>query len=266
MGDPYTQHNLNKPISSKFINALVIISITFGAISGLLNSTLGLKLHIPFIEIFSLSFKGLKSGYIWQIVTFIFVPKIEGSLSPYFLFTLILDLYLLRIIGGKLHSIMGTKKTLKLFLIPPILAALGSCLTYNMLGNNIHLFGLNYSIISLVIAFCFVNPRSQFAFTQAHSVRAKWVGLGLMALYIFQDLANADFPALLTYFNLIILTYFYLLIVEKIKSPLSFMQWFENIFVKNKDYKSNSKITPLYDAMTHKSSFFKKLKSRFKRR
>lgn len=260
----YSSENSVWTPTPKIIKWLMILHLTMGSLSGFFNSLLGQKLQISFLKLFALSFQGLMKGQLWQLFSFIFIPEIEGSLNFYFLFTLCFDTYLLWLMGCRVQNQVGNKTFLKIFFYPAIFSSL------SVIGISkwLHfptppLYGLSYGILSLVVAYCFINPQGQFNFFLPYPVRLRWVGLALTALYLLQDLSNLHFTALATHLSLLLMAHLYLVLFLRKKSPFSFTHKFDEFLISLRPKITSSKITPLYQhqkKMASFNAFLKKLK------
>lgn len=255
MTQEYTGSGLSSP-TPKLIKYFMISSLVFGCLSGFFKSILGEYLNLSFIHLFGLSFQGLIRGFIWQPFTFMFLPENPGSLSFYFLFTLSFDIYLLWFIGCKVHRYLGQKGTLRLFFIPTLFSGILTAFLSHFLSDSPPpLFGISYSMIPLIMGYCFSNPHGNFTFFPTQSIRVKWLGLGLVLLYLFQDLSNLNFIALFAHLALFVSAYFYMMIFEKKGSPFSLTERMDALFLKKVRTESNSKIVHLYEIYDSQEHF-----------
>lgn len=254
----HNRYSANPVPTPKLIKYLMIITLSFGALSGFFNSLLGMRLKISFLNLFAFSLKGLRAGYVWQPLTYIFVPEIEGSLTFYFLFTLCFDIYLLWLIGCKVHNYLGQKATAKLFFIPPFFACLLAVTLGHYFQTATPLFGISFSMVPLVVAYCFSNPHASFAYIPTHSLRVKWLGLALVALYLFQDIANLNGIAFLAHLLVFFFSYLYMVIIQKKQSPFAFTHKIDDFFISRRRKKESSKIIHLYETYESHESFINK--------
>lgn len=252
------------PSTPKLIKYLVVFSLIFGCLSGFFYSLLGAKIGISFIQLFSLNIKAFVKGFFWQPFTFLFLPQIEGSLSFYFLFSLSFDLYLLWIIGCKVHQIFGPKTTLKLFGLPPIIGCTIASLIATLFHFPAPLFGLSFAMIPLIAAFCFSNTDGHFHFMPMPALQIRWLGLGLVVLYLLQDLSNLNFAAFLGHILVALISYVYLLYFHNLNSPFTFMRKLDDFILSKKRRPSSSKIIYLYDEETRKESAIDKAFNKIK--
>lgn len=235
------------PFTPKLIKYLVLISLAFGCLSGFFYSILGVKIGVSFIHLFSLNITAFVKGFFWQPFTFLFLPQLEGSLSFYFLFSLCFDLYLLWTIGCKVHQIFGPKTTLKLFGLPPIIGCIIASLIATLLHFPGPLFGLSFAMIPLITAFCFSQSENQVYFAPMPALQTRWLGLGLIVLYLLQDISNLNFAALLGHLLVAFISYLYLLYFHNLKSPFSFTRKMDDFILSKKRKPSSSKIIYLFD-------------------
>lgn len=235
-------------LTSNLIKFLIASYLGFGILSGFFHSLLGEKLNLSFHAIFSLSNSFFSKGWIWQALTFIFIPEVEGSLNFYFLFSLCFDAYLLWLIGGRVYDELGALKFLKIFFIPSILGSLSALIIMKSLGIYQPILGLSFGLIPLIVSYFFLNPLAQFSFFLPHPVRLRWVGFALISLYLLQDLANLNLPSLIAHLLTLLFAHLYLVIILRKKSPFSFThkvdQWLMSCFKR----KQSTKVIELYDS------------------
>lgn len=254
---PYTRFQEKPfPFTPKLIKVLMLIHLSFGCMSGFFNSLLGEKLKISFVSFFGLSFATLKKGWIWQLITYIFLPEIMGSLSFYFLFTLCFDIYLLWLIGCRVHDSLGPKKTLRLVVVIPAITGLLTTLACALLRlPAVPLFGVSFSMIPLIVAFCFASPLASFNFIPTQSVRMRWVGLGLLLLYLFQDISDLQPLSFTTHTLIFVMSYLYMVLIEKKPSPFSITRRLDQFLMRKKPEGGSEKIIHLYETLSSKEQF-----------
>ena len=240
-----------------------MITLIFGCLTGFFHSLLGAKLGISFISLFALSTKGLFSGFIWQPVTFLFLPQIQGSLSFYFLFSLAFDAYLLWYIGCKVYQLFGGVNTLKILFIPSIIGALIPTLISPFFGLGTPLFGLTFAMIPLILAYTFSLPEKNFQFMAMQPLQTKWLAIALIFIYLFQDLSSLNFAALLAHALVAFVSYFYLTYFHKLRSPFSFTDKVAHFFSSKRH--PSSKVIYLYEEQVRKESKMDKVFDKMKR-
>lgn len=234
------------PLTPKVIKYLIIICLTFGLFSGLFHSYLGQKLSISFTGLFALSTHKILSGYLWQPLSFLFLPQSPSSLDFSYLISLGFDLYLLWFLGCKVHRLFGPRTTLKLFFIPSIVAALLS----STLGYFFHfgspIFGLSFAMIPLVIAYSFSHPDSSLGYSPLKILQTRWIAIGLLALYLLQDLATLNLTAGISHLLCAFLSYLYMTFFHRLGSPFSVTSRFDQFIMSQKKRPTSSKIIYIY--------------------
>lgn len=251
---PYTQHGLVSP-TPKLIKYLIALCLAFGCLSGFFTSLLGNVLNISFTNLFALSFAGLKRGFIWQPFTFMFLPETEGSLSFYFLFTLCFDLYLLWFIGCKVYRYLGRKGAIRLFFMPTICASVVVSALSHFFSFSTPIYGISYSMIPLIVGYCFSRPQSAFSFFPTQPIKVRWLGLGLLLLYLFQDIANINGTALTAHLTLFVFSYFYMVLFEKKGSPFRWTNPIDEFLLKKRKSQQDAKIVHLYETYESHENF-----------
>ena len=192
------------------------------------------------------------------------MPIMEGSLSFYYLFSLCFDLYLLWFIGCKVHRHFGPKTTLKLFFIPSALGATIASFIGFMFHFSVPLVGLSFAMIPLITAYCFSHSDGKFNFSPMAAAQTRWLGLGLMILYLLQDLAGLNFTALIAHVLVLVISYFYMLYFHTLRSPFPFTQKLDNFILSKKRKPTSSKIIYLYDEEVRKEKTMDKTFNKIK--
>ena len=111
------------------------------------------------------------SGEVWRILTFALVPPLSGQ--PLFV---LLSLFVAYRIGSNLEYTWGTP----LFNMYFFLGVIGAIIAGFISG-----FGTNsYLLLSLILAFCYINPNATFLLFFILPVKAKHIAIFNWALYI----------------------------------------------------------------------------------
>lgn len=236
----------SKSTTPKVVKILILTTLFLSCASAFLNPLL-LSFNLPTLKyLFAFSLKKWITGFIWQPLTFLFLPHIEGPLNFYFLFNLSFDLYLIWFAGCKVHALYGNKTTLKIFFIPSFAAVLIASITNYYFFGAKQLFGPSYALISLFSAYCYNNPQGLLHY-MLHSLHMRWICLGLVLLYLFQDLSNLEFTAFSAHLLTALFSYVYLLCFHQLKSPFSFTHRFDQFIISKLNKSHSSKVVPLYD-------------------
>ena len=234
------------PPTPKLIKYLIIIALAMGCLTGLFHSALGVKLGISFVKLFGLTVGGVLKGLFWKPLTFQFIPIVESSFNIFFLLGLCFDLYLLWFIGCKVYNYFGPKTTLKLFFIPPAIGCSLASLIGLFLNISTPILGLSFAMVSFVLAFAFSASTNQPSFIP-QTFQSRWMALGLIILYLLQDLASLNLVYFVGHLLVALTTYFYLLYFHTLRSPYSFTQKIDDFILSRKKKPTSSKIVYLYD-------------------
>lgn len=135
--------------------------------------TLGYRLY----SLMTLTRRGLFSGQIWRLATFIFVPP---SSSPLFI---IFSLYFYYMIGMSLERRWGKVK-FNLYYFIGMLAAIAACLLTGYAGNTF----LN---LSLFFAFAAMFPEEEVLLFMILPVKMKYLAVLDAAIYAYQFLVGS---------------------------------------------------------------------------
>ncbi len=246
----------------RLIKVLSVLSLLTGVASAFFHSVKEGFLFLPFRSLFAFSFSSFCSGRFWQPLTFLFLPQVEGPLSFYFLFTLSFDIYLFWLLACRVYRLLGRGTLLKLFFIFPALSGITALFIAERIRPGIFLQGNSHVMIPLVVAFCFADPYASMDFLPAQPLRIKWLGIGLILLYLLQDLSDLNPAALISHLLLFSLTYFYMIFAYKMESPFSFTHRFDRLFIRKGAL--NAKIIPLLEKesrMTSVKRIFDKIRN-----
>ncbi len=114
------------------------------------------------------------------------------------------------------------------------------------------LLGLSFAMVPLITAFTFSTVNGQVNFMPMQALQTRWMGLGLIILYLLQDLAGLNFVSFIAHILVVAITYFYLLYFHTLRSPFSFTQKLDNFILSKKRKPTSSKIIYLYDEEARK--------------
>ncbi len=140
-------------------------------------------------NLLSLSLWGLTKGYLWQLFTFLFV--VPAQISFYFAFYLLIQLYLIWVIGGLLVDRVGKGPFLRLFFTSGIVAGGGAMTLAAFIGGGGGvLAGAACAVYGLLVAWTMFDPNMQLLLFMMVPIRAKFLVLGLLGLNLLLDLSG----------------------------------------------------------------------------
>lgn len=126
----------------------------------------------------------LRSGMVWQTVTYAFVHQ-----PPYLLF--LLELYLLVVFGREIERFLGRAAFLQLYTVLLLLPPVVLCAT-GLLGYASIYSGSGALHFGVFAAFAALYPRAEIFF----SIQARWIVLAFFVVNAVQCIALNDFTAL----------------------------------------------------------------------
>lgn len=126
--------------------------------------------------VLSLSRLGLMQGWIWQIVTFLFVPTLTYSA-----FALLLQLYFYWWVGSSLERVWGSFR-FTLYILIGMVGALISCLITGSAGSS----GI---FLSLFFAYAWMWPEQRILLFFFIPIKVKWLGLAAAVVWLFNFLS-----------------------------------------------------------------------------
>lgn len=169
---------MHTPPLSKINKILIIIGVALF----LLNSILIQVGSMNIVSLFGLSVDGLKSGFIWQFLTY---PFMETSFMG-----IIFNSLLLWFIGGELEQNWGQKFYLQFIAI----AVLSSSIAYLFInlvflgGVGSTLIGLNSICYGLLIAYGMIYSERQLTFMLLFPMKAKYFCMLLAGILLYMGI------------------------------------------------------------------------------
>ena len=176
-----------------FGNALVYLLAVFAGYNA-----------VSFLEF---NWLAIKSGELWRLVTFIFMPGYSSSRQVIWLFFF---LYLYYMIGTTLEREWGTAKFSLYYLSGVVLTVAAGVIMALVTGQNVFISGAGYVNLSLFFAFAMLYPDTRFLILYIIPVKVKWLAwldaavfaLSILTSLLHLDLVGALLPviALLNFF------------------------------------------------------------------
>ena len=176
-----------------FGNALVYLLAVFAGYNA-----------VSFLEF---NWLAIKSGELWRLVTFIFMPGYSSSRQVIWL---LFFLYLYYMIGTTLEREWGTAKFSLYYLSGVVLTVAAGVIMALVTGQNVFISGAGYVNLSLFFAFAMLYPDTRFLILYIIPVKVKWLAwldaavfaLSVLTSLLHLDLVGALLPviALLNFF------------------------------------------------------------------
>lgn len=134
----------------------------------------------------------IKSGEVWRLVTFIFMPGYGSLRDAIWLFFF---LYLYYMIGTTLEREWGTAKFNLYYLTGVVLTVIVGVITALVTGHNIYIAGADYVNLSMFFAFAMLYPDTRFLILYIIPVKVKWLAwldAAVFALSVLRSLLRLD--------------------------------------------------------------------------
>jgi membrane associated rhomboid family serine protease len=240
-----TAFKLGPSKTPKCLKIILLLTAGFSIISALM-----IPLHWSIMPHFllNLSLDGIKTGFVWQFVSYLFmVPgyKITGS----FVIHLAFNIYLIWIVGTAIIERKGVKSFLTLFFSSGIFCAVVA-LFIMYFGYPGYILGGNSIILyTLLISWMMLYPNLKLLLFFAIPVMAKYLILVILGFNLLTDLSNGDLVSCGTYLAAALYSYFYCLIFWKTSSPFHKLSYFEHK-VKGFSIKRKKQRSKIFDFKT----------------
>lgn len=177
---------MHVPPLSKANKIIIISYVIVFILSNILRTSAGIDL----ISLLGLSAAGLKSGYVFQLLTFPFVDK--GLMGVVF------NALILWFIGSELESKWGTKFYLKFLAVSTYSCGIIFALFGFAAGNFMDFFplhGLTGTNLALLIAYGIIFSERTMVFMFIFPMKAKYFCMLLAGIEVFMALSSSAFNA-----------------------------------------------------------------------
>lgn len=181
-------------------NAPQLIKVLVGVTIALHLLGIILRPHFPTfftltnpIAYISLSTWGINHLFLWQLLTWPFVPPIAYSFSLSFVLYLVFTMYLLWTIGTSIYELKGKKDFLKLLVGSTLFIGLVVLGLLYLFGSNYPISGVVPIMYALLAAWLILYPDLQLLLFLFFPVKAKWLVLVVAAFDLISDLTNGAF-------------------------------------------------------------------------
>jgi membrane associated rhomboid family serine protease len=239
----FQRPNIGPKNTPKVIKAVIILTALFSILSATIP-------NMYFFKFFGLSFEGIKTGFIWQILTNLFIiPNQKISFS--FVFHLVFNLYMLWVFGTAIIDLKGKNHLISIFLVTGILSS-----TVALFLTPFIFAGANILIYSFAFAWLMLHKDARLLLFFSIPVKAKWLILGVMGINLLSLLSSYSLDYFFSYLTSFALTYFYALLIWKTFSPFPFLKNFEKSVIhllKKIFSKKNFYSSKIFDFKTGKS-------------
>lgn len=218
----YTRYQWGPSHTPKVITALILITSIASVLSSLLNHLFHLFQLIGPIELFALSWYGLKHYFLWQPLTFSFISASEGGIDLFYLIALAFNMYILWAFGTSVQERTKTVPFLFLYLGSGILAGIAAWLFMPILGQYPVISGSSAAILTLFVVWSMLYPDSNLMLFMILPIQTKWLLAGVLGAIVLSCISQLDFLSLIFYFVAVCWGYVFSVVLLEQKSPFDF--------------------------------------------
>ncbi|MEM7175519.1 MAG: hypothetical protein AAF443_06315 [Chlamydiota bacterium] len=159
-------------------------------------------------QLLSLSKWGIHHGFLWQLISYLFVQHIATGISIGTVLSSLLHLYLIKWVGSAIVETRGARHFTALYFGGGLFVGLMAYFLLLFVPVPLFLAGTTYSISILLIAWTFLFPEVTVMAFFLFPIRAKWLTFGFVAFHLLTSFASGDFFSF--YVNATALVYGYL--------------------------------------------------------
>jgi len=218
-------HSLGPQNTPKAVKYLILSTLIISLISALLSR------FIPIQYILGLSSVGIKHGFVWQLITYVFVQPLATGISFSFLLHLLFNLYLLWVIGTSIIERSSAKQFLALYFLSALFSG-GICTFLLHAFSSIALIaGAGPSIYAILIAWMMLYPDMQISLFFVVPFKAKWLIMGLLGANLLIDLSNHDWMNFILYLSASTFGYLFAVMKWKLHGPFTALSRMERILM-----------------------------------
>ena len=211
-------YNLGPSKTFFIIKLIIIISVSLSALAAL--SAPMLK-HNYIGYILGLSLDGIKSFYVWQLLTYNFLqPNFGITIS--FLIHILFNLYIIWAAGTFVVERTSQGQFLFLYLSSAIFTALTTLLVMLISYPHFMFASTSIGVFTTLIAWMMLSPKDARIFLfSAFPIKLSHIVFVLLGINLFSDLSNLQFVNFFAYLSCAIYSYFFSVIVWQRHGPIT---------------------------------------------
>lgn len=232
-------------------NLLVIIvasSLSFAMI----DSLFALMEWYPLpSSLFALSWNGLTSWFIWQPLTYPFLYQAgEGGITFFYLINIVLQLYLLWVMGSALVQLLGTWPFVWFCVGCGVITGL-----VTVLLTHATISGFWPIILSVMVAWTLFHAEEELLFFFLFPIKAKWLTAGLIGAILLVSLTQRDVATLVETISVVSCAYIWSVVAWGAQSPFqqthAFDRWLHSL--KTRWAAKGSKVVDITSGLNRQS-------------
>ena len=167
----------------------------------------------------SLSWLGIKSWYLWQPLSFLFIQDAPGGLSLFFFIGLLFNMYLFWIVGSSVLQLIGKGPFLRLYFLGGIAAGFLALLSMKLTGQYTMLTGMTAALLILFTVWSMAFPETEILLLFLFPVKVKWIVVSIIAALFLISLSHWNLTTFTLYLSAVLIGYCYAVMVHSWYSP-----------------------------------------------
>lgn len=212
----------------KVIKWLIIVTSITAILSAGIQEIFDLLGYFPGPQaILSLSWWGLKQGFFWEPITFLFVQGSDSGLSFSFFIVIFFNMYILWILGRNITQAIGNAAFLRLYLMGGIGAGLIALLSMMVTGQHEMISGIIPALLAVVTVWTMAFPETEIYLLFLVPFKAKWMIIGALGVLCFTSLVHLEISHLILYISAVAIGYGYAAIAWGWPSPFPITSKFD---------------------------------------
>lgn len=168
-------------------------------------------------------------GYIFQLMTYpLTFGEVGQGVSFFYMITLMLNLYILWVLGSHIIERMGTRSFVKLYLFSTILAGLTGVFIAALLNTQTIFSSCIPQVLAILVAWTMLNSEGKLYLIPPFGIKAKWLTIGVLSIALLPSLFSFDLPFLGFYCAGVLAGWLFALFSWHLISPWSSLKEIEN--------------------------------------
>lgn len=225
---PYTttSYQIGPEFTPVSIRRLILITCITTILSALFNPLFPYFFNVPGPqEWLSLSWSGMRNFFLWEPVSYLFVQytSYEG-ISIFFLLSLIVNMYILWVMGSVVENRIGSNAFLKLYFGSGIVTGLLTLAVMYLTGQHTILSSPAPCIMAVLMIWTMMHPENELLIFLLFPVRAKWLMVGILSMVVLVNLSRLNLADMAFYLLGALYGYVYAVTVWDMEGPFSFLK------------------------------------------
>ncbi len=224
-----SEFSLGPKTTPKIVWYLMVITCVVALLSATIQILFDFfELHPGPQDLFCLYWSGMKKGYLWQPITYLFVENHSDPLSLPYLTSLFFSIYILWVLGAAVLEVIEERFFLPLYLISGALSGIIALLTMPLSYDHyIVLTGLTAPLLTFFIIWGMALPEIDILLFFLIPVKIKWFVVTSVSLILLFKLFQQNLPSFTLSLSAIATGYLYAACFMGWHSPFPYTQRFD---------------------------------------